>query len=734
MTVRRYDRATLLDCIRTGEDAVRYVFKSGLAAQDLVGKPGLLLEDVRSIGGGLSVLARVSGTGDAVPLPLAGCAETTVAAPAETAPFAGRATLFAVRNGESAETVVDWLRYHARSHGAEAALIVDRAAPGADTALAQALAKAEVPGIALAMLVTCDVPLGQADSAPEAHPINAPDAPGKDRMEVPAPDPWTAPLGETVIYEWMRHRFLARARAVANIDVHDLVLPIDGGTVFERAEAAAGGLVQLVGQRVYPWQIRKGAEARFGDHICRQFDATGGNGRWCVAPARAGPATVWRLVRVVGAAPAPEAVPFIRCMALRHGEDKVARLVPKTSLVEDARLVALAEERFGHKPRRVPAQTLKPEAAQERTAIVTTMKNEGPFILEWLAYHRAIGVDDFLIYTNDCTDGTDTLLDLLQQKGLVQHRDNPFRDTGLKPQHAALQAAEGEPMIQKAAWLVCMDVDEFINIHVGEGRLGDLHAAVPDANLISMTWRLYGNSDIHEFRDGFVTEAFTRCAPEMARKPHQAWGFKTLHRNIGLFKKMGVHRPKGLRPQLVDEVNWVNGSGRPLPETMYRNAWRSTVGSVGYDLVTLNHYAVRSAESFLVKRDRGRVNHVDRDQGLAYWFRMNNNAEEDASIHARLPLLRAEYDRLMADPEIAAAHHACVAAHRAKIDALKAAPNYAAFYQELTGPRMERLSRLHGHFGAGVFLAGPEVVPDEVWQHELAPDFFFTVDKGHAAH
>ena len=43
----------------------------------------------------------------------------------------------------------------------------------------------------------------------------------------------------------------------------------------------------------------------------------------------------------------------------------------------------------------------------------------------------------------------------------------------------------------------------------------------------------------------------------------------------------------------------------------------------------LNHYAVRSAESFLVKRDRGRVNHVDRDQGLNYWFRMNHNADSD---------------------------------------------------------------------------------------------------------
>ncbi len=88
---------------------------------------------------------------------------------------------------------------------------------------------------------------------------------------------------------------------------------------------------------------------------------------------------------------------------------------------------------------------MEPEAVTKgrgRRAIVTTMKNEGPFILEWIAYHRAIGFDDILVYTNDCTDGTDTMLDLLQTKGIVQHRDNPFRDSDLKPQHAALQAAE----------------------------------------------------------------------------------------------------------------------------------------------------------------------------------------------------------------------------------------------------------------------------------------------------
>ena len=155
----------------------------------------------------------------------------------------------------------------------------------------------------------------------------------------------------------------------------------------------------------------------------------------------------------------------------------------------------------------------------------------------------------------------------------------------------------------------------------------------------------------------------------------------------------------------------------------------------GYDLVQLNHYAVRSAESFLVKRDRGRVNHVDRDQGLAYWFRMNNNFEEDLSIQPRLAKMQAELDRLMQDPEIAAAHHHSVACHRAKIDELRATENYSNFFAELTSPRMEHLSRLHGHFGSNVFLSGPGVIPDEIALRDPAAEWFFTVDlQGDTAH
>lgn len=698
--------------------------------------------ELREVSGGILYDAR------GVPrLALADGAVEVAPTPQERDLLAGRNVLLGFRIEEPPGTVAEWIGWHVAEHGADAALLVNRAPP--DTgheAFAQALAMAldELGVVARVVLVEPDAPLGKPGLGPESHPFLAPDAPGKDRMTPPDADPWRAPLGEGLVLEVLKWRYLGDARAVLLLDPSDILPPGDDGapSAFDLCVSARQGVVFLVGHRIYPWRVRAGQPARFGDHICRQFDARRGMARWGVAPQKAGLENTWRGSRVSYAKPDPGViVPFWRAMAVRVPGRSSAELAPKTSLIEDPALLALADS-MGWKPVRAPASAIRTERTiGNRTAIVTTMKNEGPFILEWVAYHRAIGVEDFLVYTNDCTDGTDTFLMLLQDKGIVQHRVNPWQPGGeLKPQHAALQAAESEPVIGNADWAICMDVDEFINIKLGDGTLPTLfaamEAALPGANMISLTWRLFGNGDVDGYEDRFLLDQFALCAPEVVRKPHQAWGFKTLFRNIELYKKLGVHRPKGLKPDLWDQVKWLNGSGKRMPKEMFRNGWRSTLETYGYDWVQLNHYAVRSAESFLVKRDRGRVNHVDRDQGLHYWFRMNHNVEAERSIQSRIPLLQAEWDRLMADPDIRAAHESCVAAHKAKIAELQARPEQAAFHAELTGERMRRLSRLTPHFGSAVFNAGPQVVPDDIALSEtLTPGFFFTVQhEGGAAH
>lgn len=319
--------------------------------------------------------------------------------------------------------------------------------------------------------------------------------------------------------------------------------------------------------------------------------------------------------------------------------------------------------------------------------VLTSMKNEAPFILEWIAYHQAIGVTHFLVYTNDCSDNTNEMLDQLASHGIVTRIDNPWDPNSTKkPQHVALADAMEQEVFQKADWVLTIDVDEFVNIHVGDGSFSELFEACNDPNVISFTWKFFGNDGVDHYADRPVMKQFTACAPEFIPKPRLGWGFKSMLHRTAPYTKIGVHRPLKITDEAdVDKVRWVNGSGRAMPEMLLtNNGWRSTKRSLGYRYATLNHYILRSAESFLVKRDRGRINHTEQDQGIDYWMRRNYATERDTRMHARLPLMQAARETLLADPELSRLHDEAVTWHRSKIDALKADPGYAALYHELT--------------------------------------------------
>lgn len=701
------------------------------------------LRRVQTVGANLIATGQAAESGAGpVTLSLAGGEIELATHAPETGLFDDLDTLLAQRHGETPATVADWLAYHVAEHGLQAALIADRAPPGDDReGFARDIAKRcrKIKGLKRLLLVDAPLPLGHPGQPAVGDPATTPRA----KTARWRPDPWCAPLAEPVLYDILKWRFLTRAGAVVAIEPCDLLAPAgDDPPVTEAVRQSHTGFLPLDGEAVYPWRIRRNAQPSLGDHVCRAVPPVAVRRQWGVAAKRCGPGNVWMPGFVAGlGAPPDEQAGFHRCMSVRYPRTEVAELVNKDDLVEDAGLLRRAETVLGARPVRPPERAAPaaplPEARAPsgRTLVVTCMKNEGPFILEWLAYHRLIGVDDFLIYTNDCTDGTDTLLDLLQARGLVTRRDNPYRTIRAKPQHAALSAAAEEPSVQRAGWIICMDVDEFIDVHVGDGRLMDLYGAVGEANMISLTWRLFGNSDHDRYEDALVTERFTRCAPRLIRRPHQAWGIKTLFQNLGYFRRFGIHRPLDVVREAVGNIRWVNGSGAAMPKGMLKTGWRSGIDSYGYDLATLNHYSVRSVESYLVKRDRGRVNHVARDQGEAYWFRMNNNAEEDRSIQRHLPALRKALAELLADPEIAAAHAASVAAHRARIADLLADPDYRGLFDSLSSDRMKRLSRMHRHFGMNVFLNGPSVIPDRVLEPGLPRNFFFNTapPEGRAA-
>lgn len=329
----------------------------------------------------------------------------------------------------------------------------------------------------------------------------------------------------------------------------------------------------------------------------------------------------------------------------------------------------------------------------EKALIVGCMKNEAPYIVEWVAYHRQIGIDDFLIYTNDCSDGTDAILQRLQEMGLVQHRSND-EWKGQSPQQHALNMSLKEKVMREAVWIAHIDVDEFINVRVGNGTLQDLLAHMPGATNVALTWRLFGHNGIRGLEDRLVIDQFDHAAPRYCPKPHTNWGFKTLTRNVGMYEKLSCHRPTKPVSSRQDGLRWYNGSGKVMSPQYHEKGWRSDRANIGYDLVQLNHYALRSAEAFLVKRQRGRALHVDRSIGLSYWMRMDWNSHPDRTIKRNIPRVQAEMARMFEDATLRRLHEEGVAWHKAKVAELRALPEFEDLYHQVMEIRLSELERV----------------------------------------
>ncbi|NEX44811.1 glycosyltransferase family 2 protein [Pseudotabrizicola algicola] len=299
----------------------------------------------------------------------------------------------------------------------------------------------------------------------------------------------------------------------------------------------------------------------------------------------------------------------------------------------------------------------------------TCVKNEGPFLLEWLAYNRLIGVTDFVVFSNDCEDGTDKLLTGLAEQGVLRHiphRAPPDKSV----QWQALQKVVKDDLTAGYDWAVFLDVDEFPMIHAGQHRLADAFAALPpNADALAMPWRLFGANGHVRFDDQPVTAQFLRSAPEDLFHPIAGRYIKTLYRP-SRFQKPGVHRPKR---RVADALpNWFDGAGQPLPPEFAARDGQIALPTLttGRSLIELNHYSLRSVESFIVKTARGLANRRVKTIDLGYWVERNFNTVENSAITLWSAALAQEIAALRALPRIESLHQQSCDWHRARAASL----------------------------------------------------------------
>ncbi|TWB35140.1 glycosyl transferase family 2 [Nitrospirillum pindoramense] len=330
--------------------------------------------------------------------------------------------------------------------------------------------------------------------------------------------------------------------------------------------------------------------------------------------------------------------------------------------MEEIEFLAGWEQCVGHVEINNPAVRLP------RVSICAIVKNEGDFLLEWVAYYRLMGVDRFVIYDNGSTDGTRLLLDRIaacagitvvdwpsaaghatllfpEARDVVMSLPNPqdfdwWGNTTLGPQLRAYNhfltyfGAETD-------WALFIDADEFVVSREGLSlpALAANYGAAPGVGAVAVNWRYFGSSGQLEPDGRLVTERFTRCAP--ARHNGHVH-MKTLARTAAV-DRMLIHSGR-LREgwRYVDDL----GAAVELRDHAF-------TPDISHARLYIHHYSVKSRWEFERKRARGRApypdHHPHKHEGLddAYFRRQDLNDEEDVTLLRHVPAVKAEMARLL---------------------------------------------------------------------------------------
>jgi hypothetical protein len=151
-------------------------------------------------------------------------------------------------------------------------------------------------------------------------------------------------------------------------------------------------------------------------------------------------------------------------------------------------------------------------------ALASPVRGEAPYLLEWIAYHRALGVKTFFLGDNGGDDGTSDILADLHRRKIAFCFD--WRGRTHFQLHFIAQAIQAARL--GAEGLFLMDIDEFLRPQSGLSVLPITQRWLADETVgaVALNMAIYGTSGRERAGDGLVIERFTMRAPQ-DYAPHQ---------------------------------------------------------------------------------------------------------------------------------------------------------------------------------------------------------------------
>jgi hypothetical protein len=186
--------------------------------------------------------------------------------------FAGKRVLYTLSKDNDIDWIVDWVRFHARNHGADAVLLYDNGSSRYGGEALEDTLRGTFPGF-------------------EIHVVHWPFKYGPQGVSADAG--WDSDFCQAGAFQDARFRFLAAASSVLNCDVDELVVASNGRSVFDAAERSPGGYVMFAGHwisnaRPVPASgVGPTAALRHGQFVFAERDTPAPcPTKWCVVPRR----------------------------------------------------------------------------------------------------------------------------------------------------------------------------------------------------------------------------------------------------------------------------------------------------------------------------------------------------------------------------------------------------------------------------------------------------------------
>ena len=261
--------------------------------------------------------------------------------------------------------------------------------------------------------------------------------------------------------------------------------------------------------------------------------------------------------------------------------------------------------------------------------VAAIIKNEMDALLEWIAYHRVVGVSGFIIADNGSNDGSRAFLDGLEKLGIVSVLDFPDVE-GQKPQL---------PAYERILRTCSTDIDLLAFIDADEFLVPlDPEQSIASVSAVALNWSNFGSNGELFAEEGLVIERFTQRAPQLFNANKN---FKSIVRPNSAIHFNNPHHAELRYGRYIDTL------GNDL--VLHPKHGSGVSEEVIWGKMRVNHYVVKSLEEFLLgKHLRGSAATARRVKHKAYFKAHDRNDETCLLAAALAPKVKAEMAAIQA--------------------------------------------------------------------------------------